>query len=305
LSKSDKLIRLSEIAKIVRGYELEGGRVAGLIICSSEERALKSRDVWILSGKEKNLLKVRHRRLPVELKIPINAVQGTLRRYSSVSKIDVTEEFDYVITKEWNKDQFQRLQDIVGIKIPSDVLYTVRKNVGKRLGNLFIVRRLDLSAPGTKALAFYPSVDIAPTKLLWSLKLRDEYAKILTLYFNSTINLLQTLLFRAETRGAFIELSEYILNDFLVPDPPKLTLREKSILMKIFDKIKDEDLPDILYQLKHRYPPRMEVDKTFLKWLGFKGDVECALEKLYKSLAYEIETLRRLMAEGSSSSEAR
>jgi succinate dehydrogenase flavin-adding protein (antitoxin of CptAB toxin-antitoxin module) len=180
------------------------------------------------------------------------------------------------------------------------MLYTVRKIVERRLGNLFIVRRLDLSAPGTKALAFYSSVDIAPTKLLWSLKLPHEYAKILALYFNSTINLLQTLLFRAETRGAFIELSEYILNDFLVPDPSKLTLREKKHFNDIFDKIKDEDLPDILYQLKQRYPPRMEVDKAFLKWLGFKGDVECALEKLYKSLAHEIETLRRLMAEGSS-----
>jgi len=157
-----------------------------------------------------------------------------------------------------------------------------------------------LSAPGTSALAFYSSIEIAPTKLLWSLKLPDEHAKILALYLNSTINLLQILLLRAETRGAFAELSEYILGDFLVLDPSKLTSRERKHLVGIFDGIRDKDLPDLLYQLKHRYPARKEIDKAFLQLLGYKGDMDGLLNRLYESLAHEIETLKELMREGAS-----
>jgi len=153
LSKSDRLVRLSLIAKIIRGYELEGGTVTNLIICSGEERALKHKDVWILSERGKDFLRIRHRQLPAEFKIPMDAVRGTLRRHSGVSKIDVTEELDYVITKRWG-DQFEQLQGLVGIKISAHELRTIGRNIERRLGNLFIVRRLDLSAPGTSALAF-------------------------------------------------------------------------------------------------------------------------------------------------------
>jgi len=64
-----------------------------------------------------------------------------------------------------------------------------------------------------------------------------------------------------------------------------------------FESVKDVEFPDILLQLKTKYPARMEVDKAFLKVLGYKGDADSLLERLYKLLACEIETLKRLMKE--------
>jgi len=41
-----------------------------------------------------------------------------------------------------------------------------------------------------------------------------------------------------------------------------------------FESVKDVEFPDILLQLKTEYPARMEIDKAFLKVLGYKGDAD-------------------------------
>jgi len=156
---------------------------------------------------------------------------------------------------------------------------------------------MDLSAPHTNALAFYSSIDAAPTKMMWSLKVPDEEGKIIVTYLNSSFNLLQALLHRAETRGAFIGLSKYILNDFLVVDPSKLSSDEREILLDVFRKVKDVELPSILDQLRRKNQYRQVIDRAWLEILGYEGDADELLDGLYESLAYEIELLKKLMAE--------
>jgi len=127
--------------------------------------------------------------------------------------------------------------------------------------------------------------------------LPDDYAKILTLYLNSTINLIQVLIQRVETRGAFIELSEYILQDSLVLDPKSLSLEERIRLLNLFEKIRGIKWPSILDQFRNKHKARVEIDKEILKSLGYEDNVDSLLSNLYDKLYNEIILLKEMMKE--------
>ncbi len=296
LVESEKINLLSSIIdideEIMRGFELEGGNVTRLIVNSSIERAIKTSDIWILEKDTKTKLKFRHKVVMADFEIPKNAVQRTIRRASGISKIDITDELDYVIIDKW--EQYDDFQSVAGIKISKLDLERIKKAIENRIGNLHMVRRLDLSAPGTNGLTFFSSERCSPTKLFWSLNIPDECAKILALFFNSTINILQVLLSRSETRGAFVEISKYILQDFLTINPEKLSENEKGLLLNIFQEVKDVELPSILTQLKDKHPVRKKIDEAFLQILGKNID----LDIIYEKVANEIEVLKKLMSEG-------
>ncbi|MEM3673754.1 MAG: hypothetical protein QW468_06010, partial [Candidatus Bathyarchaeia archaeon] len=92
---------------------------------------------------------------------------------------------------------------------------------------------MDISAVGSSMMAFYSFIPLAPPGISWSIKVpSSEDAKILALWFNSTVNILQTLINRKETRGAFLQIDEYTLETFNVVNPIKLSNVEKELLLK-------------------------------------------------------------------------
>ena len=298
ISKTNKLKKLRFIGDIIRGYELRGGLVTGLIINSDIDRALKAKDIWILLNEEKESVNFRHKSLAsLKFKIARKSLRQTIRRPAGIKTIDISQELDHVIIEPWDEREFSQLQKIASIKVTNNLMSSIRADVENRMGNVFIVRRLDLSAPRTHALAFYSQKPAAPAKLLWSLRSSEENAKILSLFFNSSINLLQSLLQRAETRGAFIGLSKYILNEFSVIDSSKLSKSQKKQLLTIFNDVAQQELPSLLDQLRSKHSTRRRIDLAFLKILGYKGDAPRFLDKLYESLAEEIILLRKMMAE--------
>lgn len=146
-------------------------------------------------------------------------------------------------------------------------------------------------------LAFYSSVPIVAAVVTWPVKIpRDQDSRILAVWLNSSMNILQLLLNRSETRGAFLEISKYMLERFLILDPKNLSEIEKNSLLQVFEKVKDATFPSILDQLNERFPLRVEIDKAVLKVLGF-GDEEAnrILDYLHPALANEIRQLKTLM----------
>jgi hypothetical protein len=132
---------------------------------------------------------------------------------------------------------------------------------------------------------------------MWSVKgFSDDDAKIFTLWFNSTLSLLQMLVHRTETRGAWMKLHEYQIRGSVMLNPKTLTPEEKQDMLNIFDRVKKQEFPSILEQLRTKFPPRVEIDKAILSILGFSdNEINCILEYLYPALANEIEQLKTLM----------
>jgi hypothetical protein len=276
-----------------------GGEANSLIINSSESRAIKSGDVWILSKRLGNKLVFHYKGMETrKFSVPIKATRKTLRRPSGVNKIDITNELDHVIVDIWDTAQFNKLRESTSHKLSITFIEKFKRDVEARMGNFFIVRRLDLAAPNTYTLAFFSSMECAPTKLVWSAKIPDNKVMLISAFFNSTINLLQTLLSRAETRGSFIDLSEYILADFYVPDLEALSQEDVSRIVQAFEKMSKRRLPNLLDQIRQKDKDRVALDEAWLRALKYTGSIDKVLNWLYDSLTNEIETLKTIMAEG-------
>ena len=173
-----------------------------------------------------------------------------------------------------------------------------RNYIKDRLSKLAVAFRFDISATGTSLFAWYSQKPMAGCGVVWNIEgLTDEYAKILSIWFNSTIYALQIYLDRVETRGAWMQLHKYVMNDLLVINLLKLTDIDKKAFLKIFDENKAINFPSFVNQLKEKFPPRVAIDKVVLQVLGFNNeDVERFLNDLYPILAKEIGQLKILMA---------
>ncbi len=302
LIKPNELVRLSSIIEAqesdLRHYKFNNFH--GFIIYD-QSRAQKKIDMWIVEKVERGILMARHRELDWKVKIPLNVLGRGLRRLSYVNMLDVSDSSDYLILS-W----FDDIRDMAKGLLPSKELSKLKRPVIEgwkekfdcRKCHVLLARRFDLSAPGTSLLAFYSEKPVVGVDMWCIRKIAGEKAKLLTLWLNSSLSLLQILVHRAETRGAWMKIHDYMLDQILAPDFSKMTDSETKQLLKVFEAVKKTKIPSILEQLRGKHPVRQSIDKAWLNVLGYKGDYDSLLDELYDSLANEIELLRTLMAEG-------
>ena len=293
----------SRKGKIVRGIEHWTGKpvsVSSAFILASERHALKKNDRWILKETKTDSVLVKDRLVDVEIRVPKKAIIPALRRPTGLQSVDVSDDMDYAIVSRFTGDQQFFIKELVekGNNL-SNYVKKWREYLENRRTKLTVSRRFNLSAPNTSAMAFYSESAIAPCKMFWAIQgLSDEDAKILALWFNSTVNIAQILTRRAETEGAFMGLDQYILQKFLVLDPSKLEPERRDQLIRVFEQHAKTKLPSIIEQLKTKNLVRRAIDLAILQALEIKGNHEELLDSAYASISRTIETLATLMKEG-------
>jgi len=251
-------------------------------------RAIKKVDQWIIKSVKGANLTIENRFTKEELNVPLKVLRRGLRRPARTDKMDLTNILDYVIIAEFG--------NVERVFENTSAIEKWRNYVEPRLANLLISRRFDISAKGTTLIAYYSASPMVGVDM-WSIKgIPEEDAKIIILWFNSTLNLLSTLVHRTETRGAWMKLHEYAMKEASALNPVTLSKNERKTLLDLFNDVKNESFPSLLQQLKDRFPMRVKIDKAVLKILGF-GDVEVnrLLDYLYPVLANEIQQLKTLM----------
>jgi len=259
---------------------------------SQEGRAIKKHDLWVVKEEDKNIVTAKHRFLDEEVTIPKKALLPGFRRPSGTGTMDISDSLDYMV-----KSKFPKIDKLIDEKA-SKILKNVKQwNKLVKKANILLSRRFDLSAPGTKHLAFFSLVPTFGVDM-WDISgFNKEDSKIVTVWLNSTVNILQMLINRTETRGAWMKLHQYQIRNSLIPNLKTLTPEERKNLLILFRKMKKLEFPSILNQLKDRHPLRVETDRTVLKLLGFNDDeIDRILDFLYPALANEIEQLKTLMA---------
>jgi hypothetical protein len=285
LRKNPKLTNcFNKISKenVIRGVESPSiGSIRSVFIVDDEYSS--GRDIWVYKGrtKDKNgIIAINNKFRDIDdnhlierYEIPGISLRKAIRTPAYMPKINLKDLKDFILLNEF-PNIIQFLSD--GLKKSSDEMNLEFINswishCDARSSNLFHSRRVNLSAPGTKLLAFFSPTLRIPTKLLWSIKsIPIDTAKILTLWFNSSIHLLQIILNRIETDGAFIEIGKYTFKSIKIIDISTLSDEEKLEILNYFKKIKDIKFPCILKQLKNNFEIRKEIDDLFLKILGFE-----------------------------------
>jgi methylase of polypeptide subunit release factors len=282
---------------IIRGVETRGSfgfPFYEAFIVRDSKRALKSYDLWYAERIEDKKVLARNRVTSETIYIGHNKLCHGVRRASGMRTIDVSESMDYIVI-----EPFEGIERFLPSKSVNNFLshsQSWKKYVRSRFGMFLISRRFDISAAGTCLLAYYSS-EATTGQNLWSLKgIGEDEAKILTLWFNSTLNLLQVYLQRMETRGAWMEINDGMINDFLLLDVGSLNKKEKKYLLDMFDRMKNLELPSIHEQLKTKFASRKELDTMLLQLLGYSSEeADQLLGYLYPALANEIEKLKTLM----------
>ena len=295
--QTDKLLPLPELlkrnnAKTIRGLQVwKGDKIyaAKMFILFSTSRALKEQDEWYLEGTESDRIIAINRIDKRQVPIPKQNVVLSLRRFSGLGRINVSNELDYLISRE-----FEKLSYFISGIGKSD-LSKWQRNLKTKKTHVAIVGRFNISAPGTKLLAYYSESEFTPSQMFWLIKgVIGNDAKIFTLFWNSSINVLQVLSNKKETQGAYIQILAYSFKDFLVPDTSLISPDDKLKLIACFDEVSKEDMPSILNRYDCMDKLQLRIDMTVFEALGIEYD-EDQLKDLYNFISGEIKKLKTVM----------
>lgn len=296
-----ELLDLSKLEQFKEGLVKEGFHTspAGITELTFITRAIDEsrikRAFLVLENENKKQIKFKIKYTDLSFKINKNFVKKALRTITGVNSMDITKDSDYFI-----KDNFREFNKILEIakwnKKSSFSWKVVKENSEEKFVNLVFARRFNLYSPNTYFLSFYSDEEfISPDTLKIFPKISKDNAKILCLYLNSIINLLQVLMNKEETTGQFGTIRETDLVLFKLINLMKLNKNEKTILLNEFDNLKNVKFPSILEQLENRFWARVELDKTILKILGFSDkEIEEWLPKVYDTIVEELKTMKEV-----------
>jgi len=285
-----KLYQLDTVMK--RGIETaKGMKVQAVFIPRSRERAIRKEDYWILHKEENEYIIVKDKETAgITIRIPKNALTPALRTIADNPQMDLSEKFDFVITKDFQGSEDFFIGERASLR---NVLTSWEKYVSKRRGNLIILRRFPINAPGTIHLCYYASKPVAGPGMTWVLTIPDEEAKILCLWLNSSLHLAQILYQRVE--DVWLDIHEYILENMLVLNPHIINENEKRELLTLFDRICNKPFPSLKEQFIHEFESRKEIDRIILKTLGFNEEkLEEFTQQLFEGIKKHYEMLESL-----------
>jgi hypothetical protein len=122
-----------------------------------------------------------------------------------------------------------------------------------------------------------------------------EDSKILTLWFNSSLFLLEILTRRTQTRGTWGRIDKNLIFKTSSIDPTKLSKEERGELLRLFGDL-NSDFPSLMDQLKSGFPRRTQVDREFFKILGVPEEEQGALiEELHGALLARLLSMKVTM----------
>ena len=277
LDKFDDIYSIDNI--VIRGIETyQDMKVQYYTIPSNVKRAIRKEDVWIFDEKIKGGITVSNRYAKDnKINIPENSYDLALRTISDNDKLEIGDKTDYVVIDDFtdsNKFFFGERTEF------KDKLDKWGKYVESRKGNLIILRRYPILAPGTFNVCYYSNLKIAGPGTTWMLNLEDDEAKIITLWFYCSINIVQ--IFRVRVEDVWIDIHKWILKDMFILNPKKLDAKDKKILLKLFEEIKNISFINLYSQYTDNFEVRKRLDKTLLTILGYREEeIEEILKKLY------------------------
>lgn len=325
IAQNEKLAKLGELnIGLQRGPEhtYHGGNYSKMSILDPERKYFRKDDLWVIKKETNNSIIVKHRQMEDEFEIPRNCVYPNLRRITNTNNIDVSNYKEHVIhTKFPDHENFLLLGETSSSKF-SEIW---KRYLEGRRSHLALCWRFDITASGTSVLSYYSSNPRVFSKMMWVLKeMNKENAKILSLWYNSSLNILQSLIERFPTRGGWLEIFKYIYENMYVTDPTELSSSDREEILNVFDEIRKEEFPSIWQQLAMNtnpdrltgeekrtlaevfegfdnwlgrgFEPRKKIDKAILSVLRYPDEQQNdLLEYLYLSLLREIETLKKMM----------
>lgn len=239
-----------------------------------------------------------------ELEISKNYLKYSLRSPAQVKHMNVSGEHEYVITdiNALSQNNWERFGFVDKIKL-SEALKDVSDAYEKKACNVLISRRLRLTSPNIYWTAFYSEKRLLHTVVLLGIMFRQHHEradllyKILTLYLNSSITLLQLLGYCIETEGGWVALhGDIVWSNIIVPDFNNLPDDVVKEALDVFNEVsKTEDKP-LYHRIKDRSPVQRKIDIISLKMLGLSNWID-KLDVIYQAISEELDAMQKILEE--------
>jgi len=280
---------------------------------------LRKSDVWRVRSEDGDQIVVEHRHIGEEMSIPRQAVESYLLRKQYRKKLDVTEVPEYTVVRE-----FDGIERFLSLAEEEHIPDGWEDHVAENAAHMAIPETAYLTAPGTSHPVFYSDRPRIYHRMWMFTNLDPTTSKILSLWFDSSIGILQFMLTRLPGRGGWTKYRKYTQQRFVCPNVDDLTENEIVKLISFFEDIATKESPSLVEQMalntpqgsvghdtqrhieKHfegitdlfgeGYEPRIELDKIILEILGVPDDHRDEfLDSIYEDLLIELTELKNIV----------
>jgi hypothetical protein len=184
-------------------YKIKGVESYAEKLFSSRYSARSLNVVFLIEGIKEDAVRLRlKRRLSTYFDLPLDATIRSLRTYSGIRHMNLTNDEEFaIIDVRAIPEYISRLTGLVPLQKLLQAAEDIKTAYGDLAANVLIARRIQLTSPGAYWLAFYSDNKFLGSQLP-GIKVKSKaHSKLLTLYLNSTVCLLQLFSFIAESRG--------------------------------------------------------------------------------------------------------
>ncbi|MEE9174320.1 MAG: N-6 DNA methylase [Thermoplasmata archaeon] len=285
-----------DITRWVLGTEHLGFYGASALIISREpRRALRKGDRLVFDGISKGIVFARDRIGGEVYRFPAKDIRPALRRFSLLEAPDISGRSDFVVTRV-TPDVEKALRTIYGRKKANVSLTRIQERTKKFKGGrwasrvkegsarLLVVRRIDLSAPGSSVLSTWSKEPVFLVTDGWMVKGLPSAAseKLFCLWINSTPFLLLLLGRATLNRGTWSKLEKFVLDRIPFPDPNELDAAQLDRVEMVWDSVTRTTWPSLMDQLTHDDPARLAIDDWILASMGV--ETKARRDRLGRSL---------------------
>jgi len=163
--------------------------------------------------------------------------------------------------------------------------------------NVLLSRRVQLSSPNVYWLAFFSENRTLGIQLPNVILTRENinFSRILVLYLNSSIALLQLLAFVSEVRGAWVSLDhKRVWSHLHVPDLSSIPRQIKEEALRVFEEVGKIKVKPLLERLKLKDTIQKKIDIISLKLLGLNNWIP-RLNEIYEALVEELTIMHKIL----------
>jgi hypothetical protein len=276
-----------------------------IIACRTKERSSKNIDRLVLNKEQRNNIEFGDRLNPKgKYRFRTDEVTSCIRRFSYLSQMNVTSLTDFIV-KKVGPNLENTMRAFYTVKEGNRFLSIIKragweKIIARGSSRVNICARSNLAAPGTRLLAFR-SEEPAFLAGAYGYNVRgfreEREEKLFTLWFNSTMGLIELLAKATITMGTWVKLEQFTTEQLSIPDPTKITEKQWQRIEALWEDVSEQSFTSLLNQLYEGDPVRNKIDITLLKVLGLDHtEAQANSGKLQRGALATIQMLLRSMS---------
>lgn len=283
-------------------------------ILAAPDAKFRPNDLWVVTDDDDDSLTVAHRHIEEEFDIPRSSTEPYFFRKPHRSQVNVSGIPEYTLVRP-----FDSLDRFLSLAEEEEIPDGWEKHVQTKASHMAIPETVDLTAPGTRHPVYFSEENRVWHRMWMPSNFSESEARTHTLWFDSSIGLLQFLLSRVPGRGGWTKYRKYSQSRFFTFDPESLDESDKNKLERVWETWEDTECPSLAHQMAlltdddelapkqerkvekyyearnkigEGFDPRRELDQVIVDVANIDDSV---LDDIYAKLLMELVELKEMM----------